>query len=145
VRKQSLYCVTKAALSRAGEAMAMEVDRSRGLTVIDVVPGVFNTGIRPVSDLDTWVVKTYRRIARNPDGVARELLARLDRGTYRRHRTVRLGWDGPALELAARLLPNDVWVPLVNRISGQRIEDELVRTDAESEVSSTVERTATRP
>lgn len=130
VRKQALYCVTKAALARAGEALSMEIDRSLGFTVVDVVPGVFNTGIRPVSELDTFVVKAYRRIARDPDGVARELLFRLDRGTHRRHRTIRLGWDGPVLELGARLLPDDVWVPLVNRISGQRIAEDGEAGDA---------------
>lgn len=120
VRTHSLYCATKAALSRAGESLAVE-SRGTGLRVVSVVPGAFNSGFRPVEEHDAWLVRTYRnRGARTPAAVARELLRRLGRPTWRRHRTIRLGWDGVAFEAVTRVLAGDLFLDGLDRLIGQR-------------------------
>ena len=60
VRTHSLYCATKAALSRAGETLGMEVQTDGSLTVVSVVPGAFNSSFRPLEAHDAWLVRTYR-------------------------------------------------------------------------------------
>jgi NAD(P)-dependent dehydrogenase (short-subunit alcohol dehydrogenase family) len=121
VRTHSLYCATKAALSRAGESLGVELEPSSRLTVVSVVPGAFNSGFRPVEPNDAWLVRTYRGLrSRTAEPVAANLIARLRRGTIRRHWTIRLGWDGVAFELITRVGSSDVFLVAVDALIGQR-------------------------
>ena len=126
IRTHSLYCATKAALSRVGEALGVEAAaEGSGLRVVTVIPGAFNSGFRPVEAHDAWLVRTYRnRGARTPDQVAAELLRRLCGPAQRPHRTIRLGWDGPAFEAITRALASDALTRLVDRLIGQRLPDD---------------------
>jgi NAD(P)-dependent dehydrogenase (short-subunit alcohol dehydrogenase family) len=121
VRTHSLYCATKAGLSRAGESLGVELDRTDSLTVVSVVPGAFNSGFRPVEAHDAWLVRTYRGSRnRTAQPVAAELMGRLRRGTRRRHWTIRLGWDGRAFELVTRIGASDLFLAALDRLIGQR-------------------------
>jgi NAD(P)-dependent dehydrogenase (short-subunit alcohol dehydrogenase family) len=121
VRTHSLYCATKAAMSRAGEALAVEPETAGSLTVVSVVPGPFNSGFRPVEAHDAWLVRTYRGLRRRGAGPAAvDLIERLRRGTKHRHWTIWLGWDGRIFELLARLGGGDRFVALLDALIGQR-------------------------
>lgn len=119
IRDQSLYCATKAALSRAGEALAVE--RNGEVRVVSVAPGAFNSGIRPVQPDDAWLVRTYRNhLARTPAAVADDLVRKLAEGSRRPHRTIRLGWDGWLFEQLASTLMSDAFVSTLDRLIGRR-------------------------
>jgi NAD(P)-dependent dehydrogenase (short-subunit alcohol dehydrogenase family) len=121
VRTHSLYCATKAALSRTGESLGVELPPDGSLTVVSVVPGAFNSQLRPVEPHDAWLVRTYRGFqTRTPAAVAVSLMARLRRGTRRPHWTLRLGWDGRAFELVTRIGAGDLSLPLLDALIGQR-------------------------
>lgn len=121
VRTHSLYCATKAALSRAGEALGVEPETAGSLTVVSVVPGAFASGFRPVEPHDAWLVRTYRGLrSRSAAPVATQLVARLRRGTRRRHWTIRLGWDGRAFEVITRLGTGDLLLAAIDALIGQR-------------------------
>ncbi|HYF44964.1 MAG TPA: SDR family NAD(P)-dependent oxidoreductase [Acidimicrobiales bacterium] len=121
VRKQSLYCAAKDALSRAGEATAVEADPEQRLTVVSVSPGVFKTAMRPPEANDAWLVHTFKtKIHRQPEAFARELVGRLQRGTIRPHWTMRMGWDGPGFEAVVRLFQSDWFLVALDRLIGQR-------------------------
>ena len=119
VRNQSLYCVAKIGLSRAGESVAIESSPEQRLTVVSVSPGVFDTPMRPSQSTDAWLVRTFKtRVARTPEEFARVVLARLGRGTVRPHWTMRLGWDGPAFEATVRVFSSDWFVVALDRLIG---------------------------
>jgi NAD(P)-dependent dehydrogenase (short-subunit alcohol dehydrogenase family) len=121
VRTHSLYCATKAALSRVGESLGVELETAGSLTVVSVVPGAFNSGFRPVEPHDAWLVRTYRGLrSRSAAPVAAQLVARLRRGTRRRHWTIRLGWDGRAFELITRFGAGDLLLASIDSLIGQR-------------------------
>jgi short-subunit dehydrogenase len=130
VRTHSLYCATKAALSRAGESLGVELEPSCGLTVVSVVPGAFNSDFRPVEANDAWLVRTYRGLRiRTAEPVAADLINRLRRGTIRRHRTIRLGWDGLAFEVITRIGSGDLFLVAVDALIGQRAATEPAATE----------------
>jgi NAD(P)-dependent dehydrogenase (short-subunit alcohol dehydrogenase family) len=125
IRTHSLYCATKAALSRAGEALAVEEGLGGALTTVSVVPGVFESGFRPLEPHDAWLVRAHRTLRRRTaDDVASDLLRRLRRGTHRPHWTVRLGWDGLAFEVIARTMTNDATLVAIDALIGQRQPDQ---------------------
>ena len=133
VRTHSLYCAVKAALSRAGESLGVEVPQNGPLTVVSVVPGAFHSGFRPLEPHDAWLVRTYRTLRRQgPEEVAANLVSRLERGTTRRHWTIRLGFDGPAFEVLARALESDIFLVALDRLIGQRPAPSSTRNQAET-------------
>jgi short-subunit dehydrogenase len=121
VRTHSLYCATKSALSRAGESLGVELAPGSSLAVVSVVPGAFNSGFRPLEPNDAWLVRAYRTWRRRtPAQVAADLVRRLERGTRRRHRTIRVGWDGWVFEVIARIGGSDVFLAALDLLIGQR-------------------------
>lgn len=135
VRTHSLYCATKAALSRTGESLGVELPSTGSLTVVSVVPGAFNSQLRPVEPHDAWLVRTYRGFhTRTPATVAVSLMNRLRRGTRRKHWTLRLGWDGRAFEVVTRIGAGDLSLPVLDALIGQRTPaDRRDRAGAEND------------
>lgn len=123
VRTHSLYCATKAALSRAGESAAMEVGRTSPFTVVSVSPGTFVSTFRPVEPHDARLVRFVRGLSRPPEAVIDELLRRLRRGSRLPHRTVRLGWDGWLFEWMSHVVVSDWFLVVLDRIIGQNEPD----------------------
>ena len=120
VRTHSLYCATKAALSRAGESAGVEAGRTAPFTVVSVSPGTFISSFRPVEPHDAPLVRFVRGFSRTPDAVIDELIRRLRRGSRFPHRTVRLGWDGWLFEWLSHLVVSDWFLVVLDRLIGQR-------------------------
>ena len=108
----------------------MELLPDDPLTVVSVVPGAFNSGFRPVEPNDAWLVRWYRGVRdRTAEPVAANLMHRLRQPTRRRHRTIRLSWDGPAFEIITRTFNSDMFLAAVDALIGQRAAEGHGATD----------------
>ncbi len=124
------YAASKAALRELNDALRVEL-RGTGVTVTDVEPGGHRTGIwagaahelgerraRAAGGLYDRVVgrlDRYYALMASPDRVADAVVGALLAEHAPRHR--RVGPDATVMRLAAELLPDAVWDPLVSRLA----------------------------